>query len=100
MREAHITIAGLVLAGTLLGAPAPVAAGGQAAAPAPGVEVEALPVPDWLAWAVLHDSLAFYQQRAPAALDALLIEQTGLDVTPRAALLETGQVFAAALQSD
>jgi hypothetical protein len=99
MTPTRVVLSVLALVGALLGS-APVAlAGGQAAPPSTApAQIEPLPVPDWLAWRVLHDSLAFYRTGAAAAVEAMLAERTGLARTEVGAFFEAGAAFLATLR--
>jgi hypothetical protein len=74
------------------------AAGQVTPPPAPGATVESLPVPEWLAWRVFHESLAFYRTRSAPEVEQMLAVQAGLAPKDSAALLKAGDAFVSALQ--
>jgi hypothetical protein len=65
--------------------------------PAAAGHVEALPVPDWLAWRVFQDSLTYYRGRSAAAVERMLAERAGLTPAQTVALATAGQAYVTAL---
>jgi hypothetical protein len=59
----------------------------------------AQPVPDWLAWKMFHQSLAYYAQRSPESVNQMLAAQFGLTRAQAAGLLSAGQSFDGAIKS-
>jgi hypothetical protein len=52
-----------------------------------------LPVPNWLAWKIFHQSLAFYNQRSAEQLQRMLKTEFGVTNAQAAILLQSGQSF-------
>jgi hypothetical protein len=69
-------------------------ASAQTSAP-PGetLRVEPLPVPDWLAWKVLYESLSFYRSQSATAVANMLYERTGLAPVDVPALFGAGEAY-------
>lgn len=66
----------------------------------PGQAVPQVPttaVPNWLAWKVFYESLAFYQARAGGQVTETAASQFGLDAGEAATLSNAGQAFVAAI---
>jgi hypothetical protein len=92
----HRLLPVLVLALGLVGPP-PAFGGGQSGPPVTPAEVEPLPVPDWLAWQVFHDSLVFYAARSAGEVEAMLWDRAGLAPGAATALRSAGQAYLMAL---
>ena len=59
---------------------------------------QAVSVPDWLAWKVFHQSLAFYEARSHAQVADMLASQFGLTGAETAMVSNVGQEFVAAME--
>jgi hypothetical protein len=61
--------------------------------PAEPPRFEPLPVPAWIAWKVLYESLSFYRSHSPVAVATMLHERTGLAPADVPALFDAGEAY-------
>lgn len=98
MRPFHVLLVTAAIVAAL-GASAAPSARAQGAPPlASGSETQSLPVPDWLMWKVFHESLAFYRNRSPQQVEAMLHERAGMASGQASALHAAGALYVAAIE--